>query len=293
MARPAATRACGTRSHYIQLPLARLPSRIAGVLTTEEVERFVADGFVRLPEAFPRALAEECRAFLWRETGLDPGDPAAWTKPVIRLAGYGGELFNAAANTPALHEAFDQLVGVGRWFPRDGLGTFPIRFPHPGDPGDTGWHMDGSYTVEGEPAYCLNLRSRGRALLMLFLFSDTGPDDAPTQIKVGSHLDVPPFLEAAGERGMNFFALCAAMDAAGKLDSPDRALALATGRAGDVYLCHPFLIHAAQLHRGREPRFMAQPPLMPTGLLELRREDGAYSPVERALRLALGVPGSG
>ncbi|MCW2896420.1 MAG: phytanoyl-CoA dioxygenase, partial [Actinomycetia bacterium] len=81
------------------------------MLTTEEVERFVADGFVRLPEEFPRALAEECRAFLWRETGLDPGDPAAWTKPVIRLAGYGGELFNAAANTPALHEAFDQLVG--------------------------------------------------------------------------------------------------------------------------------------------------------------------------------------
>ena len=44
------------------------------MLTTEEVERFVADGFVRIPEAFPRALAEEGRAFLWRETGLDPDD---------------------------------------------------------------------------------------------------------------------------------------------------------------------------------------------------------------------------
>jgi len=149
--------------------------------------------------------------------------------------------------------------------------------------------MEGSYTIEGEQGYWLNLRSRGRALLMLFLFSDIGPDDAPTRIKVGSHLDVPPFLEAAGERGLSFYAACAAMDAAGKLDSADRALALATGRAGDVYLCHPFLIHSAQAHRGREPRFMAQPPLMPTGRLEPRREDGAYSPVERALRLGLGV----
>jgi len=233
------------------------------VLTAREVERFVTDGFVCVPEAFPRALADECRAFLWRETGLDPDDPATWTKPVIRLDGYGGELFNAAANASALHEAFDQLVGTGRWLPRDGLGTFPIRFPHPSDPGDAGWHMEGSYTVEGEQGYWLNLRSRGRALLMLFLFSDIGPDDAPTRIKV---------------------------DAAGKLDSPDRALALATGHPGDVYLCHPFLIHAAQPHRGHEPRFMAQPPLTPVGPLELRRADGAYSPVELAVLRGLGSP---
>jgi hypothetical protein len=257
------------------------------VLTAEEVGRFIADGFVRVPEAFPRDLAGQCRAFLWRETGLDPDDPLTWTQPVIRLGGYGSEPFRRAATRPRLHEAFDQLAGAGRWIPRDGLGTFPIRFPHPDDPGDAGWHMEGSFTVEGEQGYRLNLRSRGRALLMLFLFSDTGPDDAPTRIKVGSHLDVPPFLEAAGERGLSSRAVSAAMDAAGRLDSPDRALALATGRAGDVYLCHPFLIHSAQPHRGREPRFMAQPPLMPTGLLELWREDGAYSPVERALRLAL------
>ena len=75
------------------------------MLTAPEVERFISDGFVYLPEAFPRALADECRGFLWRETGLD-------------------------VNTPALHEAFDQLVGPGRWVPRTGLGTFPIRFPH-------------------------------------------------------------------------------------------------------------------------------------------------------------------
>ena len=87
-----------------------------------------------------------------------------------------------------------------------------------------------------------------------------------------------PVLKAAGDQGMSFGAACAAMDAAGKLDSPDRALALATGHAGDVYLCHPFLIHAAQPHRGREPRFMAQPPLNLFAPLELRRADGAYSP---------------
>lgn len=45
----------------------------------------------------------------------------------------------------------------------------------------------------------------------------------------------------------------------------DRDLPRGTGdgRGGTVYLCHPFLVHAAQPHRGTRPRFMAQPPLLP------------------------------
>jgi hypothetical protein len=259
------------------------------VLTADEIERFVTDGFVHLPEAFPRQVAEECRAFLWRETGLDPDDPATWKQPVVRLGGYADAPFRRAATTPRLHAAFDQLVGAGRWAPRAGLGTFPIRFPHPDDPGDTGWHLDSGFTPDGEAGSRINLRSRGRALLMLFLFSDVDPDHGPTRIKVGSHLDVPAFLEPAGERGVEFFELCRTMDVAGRLDAPERPLALATGRAGDVYLCHPFLIHAAQPNRGTAARFIAQPPLTPTGLLDLDRQDGAYSPVERAVRLGLAT----
>ncbi|MDT3439773.1 phytanoyl-CoA dioxygenase family protein [Pseudofrankia sp. BMG5.37] len=238
--------------------------------------------------AFPRPVADEGREILWRMTGLDPTDPATWTRPVVRIPGSAAEPFRQAVTTARLRGAWDQLVGPGRWLPRDGLGTFPIRFPHPDDPGDAGWHIDGSYLPDGESSFWLNLRSRDRALLMLFLFSDVGPDDAPTRIKAGSHLDVPPFLEPAGDAGRGIFELCEEMGAAGKLDPSDRPLALATGEAGDVYLCHPFLIHAAQPHCGTIPRFLAQPPLPPTGLLNLDRPDGAYSAVEIAVRRALG-----
>ncbi|MFJ9842917.1 phytanoyl-CoA dioxygenase family protein [Kitasatospora sp. NPDC101155] len=261
------------------------------VLTADQIERFVTDGFVRLEVAFPRELAEECRAFLWRETGLAEDDPATWTQPVVRLWGYADEPFQRAATTERLHGAFDQLVGPGRWLPRTGLGTFPIRFPHPEDPGDTGWHVDASYTPEGEAGYWLNLFSRERSLLMLFLFSDVDADHGPTRIKVGSHLDVPAFLEPAGERGLDLMELCRSMDAAGRLDAPDREVAFATGRAGDVYLCHPFLIHAAQPNRGTRARFIAQPPLYSAAPLELDRADGTYSPVERAVRLGLARQG--
>jgi hypothetical protein len=58
---------------------------------------------------------------------------------------------------------------------------------------------------------------------------------------------------------------------------------LASGPAGTVYLCHPFLVHAAQPHRGTRPRFMAQPPLLPG---EPLRIDGPSS-VEQAIAAAL------
>jgi len=258
------------------------------VLTDEQVERFVNDGFLHLPAAVPRATADECRAILWQRSGFNPDDPATWTQPVVRIDHLADEPFRRAANTAELHGAFDQLVGAGRWVPRGGLGGFPLRFPHPDEPNDTGWHCDGSYQVDGEQWPRLNVRSRGRALLMLFLFSEVGPDDAPTRIKVGSHLDVARFLAPAGEDGMSLFALARTMEAAGELDAPHRALAVATGGTGDVYLCHPFLVHAAQRHRGRVPKLMGQPPLVSTAPLELDRPDGAYSAVERAIRRGLG-----
>src|SRR5689334_21191805 len=97
---------------------------------------FITDGFVRIENAFLRKLAEEARAILWRDTGCDPQDRSTWTRPVVRLGQYGQAPFREAANAPLLHAAFDQLVGRGRWLPRDTLGTFPIRFPSPADPGD-------------------------------------------------------------------------------------------------------------------------------------------------------------
>ncbi|TCP50752.1 phytanoyl-CoA dioxygenase PhyH [Tamaricihabitans halophyticus] len=245
-------------------------------LSSEQIERFVDDGFVKLEGAFPAEVGERCLDELWAATGYAREDPATWTEPVVRLGGFATPPFQEAATTAVLHEAFDQLVGPGRWLPRIGLGTFPVRFPSSEEPGDDGWHVEASYAgPEGEGR--LNLRSRERALLMLFLFSEVGPDDAPTRIRVGSHLDVPPLLESCADEGREWMSLC--RDAASA--SENRPVTLATGTLGDVYLCHPFLVHAAQPHHGRTPRFMAQPPLHAKEPLDL--QDEYPSPVARAV----------
>src|SRR5438552_18428000 len=114
-------------------------------LTSLQIEQFIADGFVRLDDAFPRQLAEAARQILWRDVGASPDDPSTWTQPVVRLGMYGGPPFREAANTRRLHTAFDQLVGEGGWLPRTDLGTFPVRFPSDEAPGDDGWHIDTSF----------------------------------------------------------------------------------------------------------------------------------------------------
>ena len=254
-------------------------------LSAAQIDQFITDGFVRIDNAFPRKLADQGRAFLWTQTGCDPDDPTTWTRPVIRLPGFGGPIFDAACNTPILHAAFDALVGASRWQPRHGLGSFPIRFPSPNDPGDAGWHIDVSFGLESPDflSWRANVTSRDRALLMLFLFSDVGDEDAPTRIRVGSHLDIARQLAPAGEAGLTLRELAAN----GFAETAHCPEVLATGAAGTVYLCHPFLVHSAQPHRGTRPRFMAQPPLLPAMPLQIDRLDDAYSPVERAIRIAL------
>lgn len=257
-----------------------LPIPTAGgwnmALSVDRIERFVTDGYVKLEGAFPREVGERCLNELWDATGCSRQDPATWNEPVVRLGGFSTPPFREAANTSALHEAFDQLVGHGGWIAPGGLGTFPVRFPSESEPGDDGWHVEASHAgAQGEPR--LDLRSHGRALLMLFLFSDIGDDDAPTRIRVGSHLDVPPLLESEGDNGRDWMELC--QDAVPA--SQHRQETRATGTVGDVYLCHPFLVHAAQPHHGKNPRFMAQPPLQPTAPLDLTASDP--SPVSRAV----------
>jgi hypothetical protein len=261
------------------------------MLSDQEVDAFLRDGFVHLREVVPgRVLGEGCRV-LWGDLAQDPRDAQTWSEPVIRVLPSDAAPFRAAFDNSRLFAAFDQLVGVGRWRNRPHLGLFVARFPSSVDPGDTGWHIDSSYPPDDGAdserfdfsRWRINVSSRGRALLMLFLYSDIGPDDAPTRIRVGSHLDVPSILAPLGESGMTGTdASVLAAEA-----SASRPIAQATGMAGDVYLCHPFLVHAAQPAKGRGPRLLAQPPLDPAQPLSIDRPDHDYSPVERAIRQGL------
>ena len=255
------------------------------LLSDNAIAQFINEGYVKLENVFSEAVAAEARNILWRDTGCDPNDAGTWTKPVIRLGDYAQEPFRKAVNNEMLHKAFDQLVGKGRWLPRNSLGTFPVRFPSNEEPNDTGWHVEASFPGDDPQDYLswkINVHSKGRAFLMLFLFSEVTKDDAPTRIKPGSHISVSKILQPYGEKGLSFIELAQKLNVTASADD-----VFATGRPGTVYLCHPFLVHAAQAHHGKNVKFMAQPPLLPSQDLQIERADGNYSPVETAIRKGL------
>ena len=245
------------------------------------IDDFCANGFLIVRNAVPTAAVRDCVDIIENELrarGVDSRDPATWTQPVVRFNCPEGAAFEVAGTSPTLWEMYDTLLGTGRWVKRRGVGgTVPVRFPSTRDPGDAGWHIDGGYDVDG--AWWVNVHSRDRGLLALFLFTDVGENDAPTEMIVGSHLDVPRVLAPFGERG-TFFG-----NATGTLPAStfQRPRVRATGRAGDVFVCHPFLVHRATWpHRGGGPRIVAQPGVAIHKPFALRRE-GDVCPVELAI----------
>ena len=258
---------------------------MSDILSKKGIEQFIHNGFVRIDNAFPKEIADAALEILWNDLPCDRSGLSTWAEPVIRLGMYTNEPFVNSVNNPKLHNAFDQLIGEDKWIPCQSVGTFPVRFPSNKAPNDTGKHVDASFPGSDPNNFLdwrVNVKSKGRALLMLVLYSDVSDNDAPTIIYEGSHINVARVLSKEGDEGLSF------MELAGKLDElPKRREVLATGTAGTIYLCHPFLVHSAQAHRGSTPKFMAQPPLLLRGELTISDSDSGYSPVEIAIRLGL------
>jgi hypothetical protein len=217
-----------------------------------DVERFAADGFVKLEEAAPRPVADAARALLWLQAGLSPDDPAGWREPVVWASDLTGDgPFGDLMRSRRLGQALDEICGPSGWVPRGSLGMVPVRFPRLPGADDRGWHVDAN-AVQPDGSYRCGARSQ--TILLLTLLSDVGPADAPTRIRAGSQRDAAA---ALGDRLFDPFEAGPLVDAA----SAGRPVAYATGQPGDVYLVHPLTVHAADEHRGDEPRFMAQTPV--------------------------------
>jgi hypothetical protein len=218
-----------------------------------DVDAFGRDGYLRIDGTAVRDAARAAQTLLWERIGLSADRPEQWTQPVVWTSDLSGTgPFRELAGHPELSSALDAVLGAGRWLPRAALGNVVIRFPLPSDVDDRGWHIDlntplpdGSWAVSAQP----------HTVLLLTLLSEVGPDDAPTRIRVGSHRDVARVL---GDEPLDAVTAGRRVAAA----SADRPLARATGRPGDMYLLHPFTVHAADRHRGHTPRFMAQGPIM-------------------------------
>jgi hypothetical protein len=258
-----------------------------------DLDAFVRDGYVPIRGAVDADTAAACRELIWaamERRGVRRDDPRSWHPLMAGMDDLTGEPLLSAYTAPALTAAYDELIGPGRWEPavrsvrsRDLGKTVVVRFPAEDERANAGYHIEGSYDApDGSGSRWVNIRSRNRGLLALILFTDVGGNDAPTRLLCGSHLAVPQFLAPYGAAGT---------DSDAEFWRPSTlcmTAAHATGKAGDVFLCHPFMVHSATWpHRGTGARMIAQPAVSAPDGFALDGSDP--SPVARAIVKGLGM----
>jgi len=56
-------------------------------LTQEQINSFMKNGWLRVPQAFSRSKAAEWTANIWTRLGMNPNDKLTWTKEWINMPG--------------------------------------------------------------------------------------------------------------------------------------------------------------------------------------------------------------
>jgi hypothetical protein len=264
-------------------------------LTADQVEHFLDRGFVVLRGCFSRAAAAGFTSKMWQRLGYAEDDPSTWAEPLIHLPTR--HTLDVREFAPRVWNAVCDLVGGAeriavdepyRW--GDGfivnLSRDADRPWEPASAASPGWHKDGDF-------FRHFLDSPEQGLLTLVLWTDVAHRGGATFVAADSVAPVARFL---ADNPQGVYPL---RPAPGEPADPDAVLlpyddliaqchdfVEATGEAGDVYLLHPYVLHAKSANVLRIPRVITNPPL--TLAHPMRFDRSEPSPVERAVLRALG-----
>lgn len=251
-------------------------------LSSEQIEHFLRRGFIKIEEALPRDLALEWGARGWARIETDPDDVSTWRQTRHHLPAE--NFLSVRENAPTVWQATQQLLGADwnhEWQWGD---SFIFNL---GDNGshawvapqnlDKGWHKDGDF-------FRHFLDSPEQALLTIVLWTDVAAQSGGTFLACDSVPIVARYLAEHPEGvAPNDFPFT-------EMKRQCHDFEEATGRAGDVFLMHPFLLHTASLNQTRNQRIITNPPTSLSAPMNFSRANFAdQSVVERAILNGLGV----
>ena len=252
-------------------------------LTPAQIEHFLARGFIKIEGAIERDVALRWGATGWARLGYDPNDVSTWAQSKHHLPYQSG--FLVRDHAPDMMRAARDLAGPG-WNNPDWDWGNGFIFNLGDDSGkewvapqdwEVGWHKDGDF-------FRHFLDSPEQALLTIVLWSDIEPQSGGTFLACDSVPVVARFLaehpEGIAPGGFPF----------ADMKRQCRDFEEATGRAGDVFLMHPYLLHTASRNWTRHQRIIANPVTRLDAPMKFNRENSAdQTPVERAVLRGLGV----
>jgi hypothetical protein len=254
-------------------------------LSPGDVEHFLEHGFVVVRDAVDRSVMNEWVDRSWLRNGYDPHDRATWKEGKIHMPNREFRLVRQIA--PRALAAMRDLVGSTerisddlKW--ADGfVANYRLGDDQPWippSPASGGWHKDGDFFLHF-------LDSPEQALLSIVLWDDVVPRGGGTFLACDSVGIVARYL-ADHPEGVEPMAFPFGDMAAQCADFRE-----ATGRAGDVYLMHPFMLHTSSRNHSSRARLITNPCVCLTEPMRFDREPyEAHSPVERAVLRGLGAP---
>ncbi|TVQ29397.1 MAG: hypothetical protein EA382_00275 [Spirochaetaceae bacterium] len=255
-------------------------------LTHDQIEHFIRYGFVHIPRAIDAAFCREQTALAWKRLGYEPDDPRTWAESKIHMPTMNSWPVREVA--PNAWAAMVDLVGgedrianpaTASW--GDGFIlnlSFGADKPwSPPSASHQGWHKDGDFFYHF-------LDSPEQGLLCAVYWSDIAHKGGGTYVIADSVPVVARFLNDNREgihpndpRWRDLPAQC----------SDFREI---TAETGDVFLLHPFMLHASSQNMLGVPRFMTNPCLKLSQPMQFDRDDAAgFSPIELAVLRGLGV----
>ncbi|MDA0710400.1 MAG: phytanoyl-CoA dioxygenase family protein [bacterium] len=254
------------------------------VLTEEQVEQFLTEGFVKIEGCFKKEDIQTWLDFAFERLGYDAADASTWAEERIHMPHM--NQVDVATFAPRAWGAICDLMGGEdriktpvTW--RDGfIVNFKLGVGEPWEPPSPrvkGWHKDGDW-------FRHFLDSPEQGLLTVILWDDVLPQSGGTFVATDSVGPVARYLVDFPE------GLTPQEGAFGKLIDQCSHFVEATGKAGDVYLLHPFILHSASRNPSGRARFITNPAVSFEEPMNFNRKDpAAYSLVERAVLRALGV----
>lgn len=254
------------------------------VLTEDQAEQFLNQGFVKIEGCFEKVPIQDWIDLAFERLAYDPDNPATWEEPRVHLpsmnemdvADFAPKAWGAICDVMGGEERIKTPI---RW--RDGfIVNFKLGADEPWEPPSPqvkGWHKDGDW-------FRHFLDSPEQGLLTVVLWDDVLPQSGGTFIATDSIGPIARYLVNYPE------GLTPKEGAFGTLIDQCSHFAEATGKAGDVFLLHPYMLHSASKNPSGRARFITNPAVSFKEPMNFNRETPEdYCLVEKAVLRALDV----
>ncbi len=254
------------------------------VITDEQADHFLTKGYVKIEDCFPESLAQEWTDFAFERLGYTREDPSTWTEERIHMPSM--NKIDISIHAPRAFQAMCDVMGgedrikIPVFFGDGLIANFSLRANEPWEPPSAatpGWHKDGDWF-----RHFLDTPEQG--LLTLAVWSNIKPKSGGTFMALDSIpfiarqlLDHPEGLTPSEGKWRQYIDGC-------------KEFVEATGNIGDVFLVHPYMLHAASQNPSGRPRFITNPAISLKEPMNFSRKNpDDYSLVERVVLRALKV----